>query len=311
MLNTYQIFGLNFQSPIALPNIEPCRVQVDKIDVIIKFEAIQSSFATIKQEEPFEGMVYTVGYNNRGEICTSIDFKDFARYWIENKSTIIVERKPNGSDEDIFSYLMSLAIVSLLFQREELVIHAGAISINNQAVMVLGDSGAGKTTTTAKFAHLGFDMLAEDVSVVRFIDDIPHVVSGIPYLKLLPETAKIVEQNWDTLTSLYSDMSKKAWTIPNYKHLAVPLKKIFWLQTTEGETIETKEVELEDAFYALAANIHYPILYSCYDIDDIATNQAVEIVNQTSSTILKRPIGKNTVHEIIELIKNEMELVDV
>ena len=305
MYFTYQIFGLNFRSNQALPNISPCEIKTDLIDVTIQFEAIKSTFAVIKKEEIFDGMIYRVGENAAGEICTSINFEDIAHYWIENKNSITIERKANSADEDVFSYLMSLSLASLFFQREYLVIHAGAISINAHGVLVLGDSGAGKTTTTAKFAKLGFDMLAEDMSLIRFKNDVPYVVSGIPYLKLLPETAEVVGLDWDTLTPLYADASKKAWTLSNYKHQEVPLKKIFWLQTTEGSEIEKETVELEDAFYSLAANIHYPLLFSAYDIDEVCTQKAISIVEQTTSIILKRPLGKNTMNEIIELIKNE------
>ena len=40
-------------------------------------------------------------------------------------------------------------------------------------------------------------------------------------------------------------------------------------------------------------------------IDEVCTQKAISIVEQTTSIILKRPLGKNTMNEIIELIKNQ------
>jgi hypothetical protein len=82
----------------------------------------------------------------------------------------IVFEPPPGMDPDLLRVLLSGRMMAfLLRQRGWLPLHASAIEIQGQAVLFLGASGSGKSTTAAAFYSRGHEVIADDVSAVRVI----------------------------------------------------------------------------------------------------------------------------------------------
>ena len=85
----------------------------------------------------------------------------------------------------------SQALFALEYDLEQLVVersgqliafHAGAVVSNGNAVLIAGDSGAGKTTTTFNLIELGYEFLCEEVTLVdpstRLVHPHPQSLAG-------------------------------------------------------------------------------------------------------------------------------------
>lgn len=81
-----------------------------------------------------------------------------------------------------------LSSVGLVFARWDgrVPLHAGAVVVGDQAWGVLGDRGAGKSTTLAHLARAGHDVLSDDLLVI----DGGKACAGPRTLDLRPETAR-------------------------------------------------------------------------------------------------------------------------
>ena len=71
-----------------------------------------------------------------------------------------------GSDIRVF--LLGSCLGALLHQRGVLALHASAIETDQGAVLFMGDSGMGKSTTLQAFIKRGYKMLADDITRGRF-----------------------------------------------------------------------------------------------------------------------------------------------
>lgn len=67
--------------------------------------------------------------------------------------------------------LDQLLVIQLLASRRGLVIHGAAVGDDERAVLLIGPSGAGKTTTARAAADAGLAVLSDERSVVRWLPD--------------------------------------------------------------------------------------------------------------------------------------------
>ena len=93
-----------------------------------------------------------------------------------------------GSASDlgrVFRHVAPFMLASLLAPHERFVLHAGAIQLDGRAVLILGGSGAGKSTLIFGALHEGWDVLSDDLVLVRPGGTGP-IVSGIPKRLAVP-----------------------------------------------------------------------------------------------------------------------------
>ena len=86
--------------------------------------------------------------------------------------------------EDTATYLLGPIMGFVLLLRGHVCLHASAVVIADQAIALLGPAGAGKSTTAAAFAEVGYGILAEDVLTFDEKEGHYYVRSAYPYIRL-------------------------------------------------------------------------------------------------------------------------------
>ncbi len=91
---------------------------------------------------------------------------------------------PGTPPETIRHLFLDQVMPLLLSQRGALVLHAGAVSGPDGAIVFAGMSGSGKSTLTASFCDQGFSLLTDDCCLLRERDGRFFVVPSYPGLRL-------------------------------------------------------------------------------------------------------------------------------
>lgn len=124
-------------------------------------------------------------------------FSDQASVDIFPSRQQIREARPSpGVPQDTRDHFLADQVLPRVLAHEgRLVLHGAAVKVGRQAIVILGDSGQGKSTLAASFAQAGFALLGDDAMVVSRRDDRPFVKAVYPSLRLLP----------DSIGALYSE----------------------------------------------------------------------------------------------------------
>ncbi|MBM4289875.1 MAG: hypothetical protein FJ135_17335 [Deltaproteobacteria bacterium] len=93
-----------------------------------------------------------------------------------------------ATPEYLATYLLGPVLGRLLRLRGTPCLHGSAVAAGGYALAVLGFPGAGKSTTAAAFARLGFPVLSDDITVLREEGDAFWVLPGDPNLCLWPQS---------------------------------------------------------------------------------------------------------------------------
>ena len=232
MNKNYHIFGLNIQSAIPLPAPPvPDPSSKSTPDVIIEYGSTPAELT----HPQIKGTCYEAG---PGEFLLRVD--SVARYYIQEGRKIIIAPEPDVEDERILIFLMGSAMGALLHQRNILVLHAGAIAVQDQSVIFTGDSGIGKSTLAAGFHKRGYPFLADDVCAIAMINGKPAVVPGIPRLKLWADALKKLGRDKDQLKSVrwIHNMDKYFLPVEPLYESPVLLKSVFVLETGDAGKME-------------------------------------------------------------------------
>jgi energy-coupling factor transporter ATP-binding protein EcfA2 len=94
------------------------------------------------------------------------------------------EAEAGRSDEDLQIFLLGSAFGALLHQRGALVLHAGAVSVDGEAVLFCGPSGSGKSSLVAALSAAGYPAIADDVCLIQTDGSRPMVAPDGRRLKL-------------------------------------------------------------------------------------------------------------------------------
>ena len=101
------------------------------------------------------------------------------------------ELAPDALGAHLFGPVLSFALLRRGFES----LHATALTINGDAVALLGDTSAGKSTLAAALLACGARLLTDDLLVVKYDAGVPMAQPGLRRLKLMPDAAARWPQN--------------------------------------------------------------------------------------------------------------------
>jgi len=95
-----------------------------------------------------------------------------------------------ASKESFQVYALGQALSFALIKRGLEPLHATSVAINGRAVAFLGDSGLGKSSLAASFLGAGYQLLTDDLLLLRENGDGFYGYPGPPRIKLFPRVAR-------------------------------------------------------------------------------------------------------------------------
>lgn len=174
---------------------------------------------------------------------------------------------PDGySQEDACTYLIGQVINFVLRLRGFTALHASSVAVGDRAIAIMGAPGAGKSTTAAAFAALGYPILSDDVVVLQDSGSPFLVQPGYPRVNLWPDSARSLFGQEEKLPSITPTWGKKYLSLDGrgycFQSKALPLGAIYLLEVREdvSEAPFLEELTAAGAFPTLVANTYLNFL---------------------------------------------------
>lgn len=194
---------------------------------------------------------------------SSTDFnifqKDNALYLFKNKHYV---GHYAVTDYHLLQGQFALQLINTLYNKNEsdwiATFHASTICNDKEAIMIIGDSGNGKSTLSAVLMANGFDVLADDFSPLSAKNqELYRFPSGISVKKGAFSTLEPLFQDFDQFP-VYISTSKnvKIKYIPpiaNFNEAAshLPCEKIVFVKYEENATSQMKVISTEEILETL------------------------------------------------------------
>ncbi|MBF0545102.1 MAG: hypothetical protein HQM08_11735 [Candidatus Riflebacteria bacterium] len=296
---TYSAYGLTLRLPFPCPPLTPIDFS-ETPDVTVtygsvpkkldRFEATNDNFKLGCRWQTSPGRFLLLGGLSSG------------RFLVEDGKEVTVELNSQASVELVVYHFLHPVLAAILRQRGLLILHGSTCVTPQGAVVIVGLSGMGKSTTIAALLDRGCPMLADDVTALhlRSNDSCVEVLPGVPQLSLLRDAAQGLGLNVEVLQSSSLRRGKAVMFFSNnLKVKPVPLRTIYLLKYFSGDTLQivsltgaVKFAALQDSIYGPLLPQEHPNVFSLISI----------ITKQVKLFCIKRPEGKWTVKEIVEVI---------
>lgn len=187
-----------------------------------------------------------------------------------------------------------------LQQRGYLVLHANAAAVDGEAVVIAGESGAGKSTTLAALLAGGAKMLCDDVCAIT-LDDAGRavVLPGIAQYHLTEDSADGLGLNFGDYTIQPWRRMKAAVPAPvtSTPEAPTPLRSITVLEV--GDQLAERALAGHEKLNALLAAVYGPLFA---DQHPGAFPIVTAVVAATPMRIITRSVGEWSVDDIAESV---------
>jgi hypothetical protein len=242
MVGLYSAYGLLLETNIPIPGLPAAR-ELQDADVSIRFGVMPD---WVRQDEKSARVWHTREYLDDFGNPTLIirllandqyfhfAYSDGTEFLINSEGSEIFARWPlDLTLADTATYLLGPILGFVLLLRGVVSLHASAIAVNGCAVAILGPGGAGKSTTAATFAKLGYAVLADDIVTLdpsndRFLVHPAHTrirlwPTSVEALYGSPDALPRLTPSWD---KLYLDLTTMEFA---FQPSSLPLAAIYLL----------------------------------------------------------------------------------
>lgn len=173
-MKKYSVFGLNVLSELDL---EKNDVEFDTADVTISYGKIPEIF----NHEVIHSNNNIIKYNTRQLVYR---VNNIASFFIEDGNKIIIEPFIKNDEKTIKIFLNGLAFSALFAQRGVSIFHGSCLKKDDQCLLIMGDSGAGKSSLSTGLIKEGYKFITDDIIVFDINHDDLVVYPGFPESKL-------------------------------------------------------------------------------------------------------------------------------
>lgn len=296
-MNYYAAYGTTIQSAFEFPELPTIDRENVEADVEIRLGDV----------EPVPEWVEGEGKRRiqaDGDVCR-LSYETFGSFRVEGGTEVVFDPKSTEVTETkLFRRLVQNEMMGVLsHQRGLLVLHASAVAVDGKAAVFLGHRRAGKSTTAAAFHTLGHSLLEDDVVGIRFDDEGPVVVPGVPQLRLLPDAATALDVAKAPPPET-DDGSGKRYENVDAVPDPVPLAGCYLL--SEGEELALERIPPREQLFGLIAKTYVAGLLE--DTETTADNfeQCSTVISTTPLQELTRPKTHETLPAVVELVADDL-----
>lgn len=255
---TYWAYGLKIASNI--PVIGFTELAVTEPDVMIT------------EGDVLENLEYC---NSKSALFQSSDHELLFRhqplgaFYIANGNQIVIQKAVGVKESDLSSVIVGICFGAILHQRMLLPLHASAVCFRNKCIVLAGRSGAGKTTLAAAFIKAGASLIADDVSLIKFEDEIPVVMPAFPTIKIWSDSLQHFGISSEGLLVVRGDMQKYYLPVDQFLVQPTPVDHIIILNTHSNPDIEFHSINGYKKFSELRK---YTYLHKSFSGNDFLAN---------------------------------------
>ncbi len=209
--------GVEVNLPIAALGALP---EPEHIDVEIRMGALPSALAP-GLTEPRQAWYVSPELNEDGEPNLRVsrlletgdfhfEYDDGTRFQVDAAGTRVwATWNETATVEDTATYLLGPILGFLLRLRGITCLHASAVAVEGRAILLVGPAGAGKSTTAAAFAQLGYAVITDDVAALDEVGDAFLIRPAYPRVRLWPPSVTSLFGSPDALPRLTPTWEKR------------------------------------------------------------------------------------------------------
>ncbi|MGL5379237.1 hypothetical protein [Clostridium sp.] len=297
-MKEYRLYGLNIKSEIELDQLMPLKEKA-KDYINIKYGDIPNYI----EEEIKKGSTIKVSKE-----VVWFNIREIATFYITNGKDIVVRKYKDADMTLLRIYLTCSCMGFIMLQRDMVAIHGGVIVMNDDAVIVTGDRGAGKSTLTTALRKKGYPFLADDVAST-FIDDGPMIYPGFPYQKLCEDAMESMGYNKKEHEYFYGDGKRKyvVQAVEDFINKEKRLKAIFNLRVGDVEKVIIEEIKGTEKLSIITRNIYRVEFIQAFGgMSSKYFKECLEIAKSIKAYRIIRPIKGFTTNEQIKLIEEKI-----
>lgn len=295
----YLAYGLVIGSDYPIDGLTECKEL--SVDVTIRRQNIKSQLASINFTSHFANWQATKN-------CFHLEIYGVAHYLVRNGDEIQIEPCINASDDDVNTFLISSAFAAILQQRQFLTLHASAVMTELGAVLLVGRSGVGKSTTLTALTSRGYSMVTDDIAAITLSDDKKlKIFPSFPATRLKPDAIEKLGKSGSQITRLRKNVEKYVLPIDNFHSQPSSINKIFLLDIYEKSEIATDILPASDAFYWLSYFTFRKRFYSGMKLDNLHFKLVSTLVQKTDVVRITRSDAGYHLEDLVNTILKNTE----
>ncbi|MCP3935935.1 MAG: hypothetical protein GY708_11260 [Actinomycetia bacterium] len=288
-MHWYTAYGLTFASEIPLPEL--AETEEGHADVRVLLEDTPESIDNPTITRP-------IWSASDDEWLQTV--KGVARYHVSGGTTIAIEQW--GSDRDVRAYLFGSTIGALLHQRRLLTLHASSFLLDGKAVLVAGQSGAGKSTTLAAVVERGLTMVTDDKTIVFPDGDRLVTIPGYPTIRLHEDAITNAGKSADGLATLLDSGKKYLWRAPRIHDATVEVGALYLLRKGAVDEVTVSRMEGHAAFRAILAATYRRPMIEGLGVGDIHFTLASRLADSIPIFGIVRPVEGLTTDAVVDAV---------
>ncbi len=292
---SYYAYGVGIYSEIEIPEFVSTPSEPDVTVTIDR----QASLTDYLSEEVLEN-AWAMHLNREKAL---VYVKDMGVFTIDDGKKIVWTPAAEADPQVARFYLVGTVMAILLYQRKFLVLHGSVIEINGEAVIFLGNSGDGKSSTAAALHAAGYRLINDDVAPVTVGNGAASLQPGFPQIKMSPETANALGYDFDSLPLIHPQETKRGYR-PQHDFSRVPLmiKRIYVLDY--GTEFASTPIMSSLATMELSRHSRPTTLYQRGDA--LHFFQCADLVKEQTIYRLQRPKDLKLLPKIADFVSQDL-----
>ena len=294
----YKAYGLIFKSELELPALIPVPDDTQH-DVSIHLGKVPDK---LNSDDVKNGVLYQITHDEFRLVLPNV-----AKYYVYAGKKIIIEPEKDADQSSILLFLLGSTMGALLHQRKLLPIHASGISTPKGAVLFLGQSGAGKSTTAAAFRQRGYPLLADDISVIRLNQEEKiTVIPEYPQQKLWADTLDILNDTDSEYSKVRPQIQKFAVPVrEKFSEDEIPLFKMYVLLKNTENTVNVEPITGLNKLFVTTASMYRSQFFHQSQPKDQHVKFNMILSKQVKIAKIKRLIDRHTIDDFLDVIEQD------
>jgi hypothetical protein len=294
-LFSYYAYGLGIHSEIAIPEFIAGATPQDVTITINKNAAISDYLPTEVIEQPWALRL------TREKAIVYV--RETGVFLIDNGHKIVFIPVPEAIEQSARFYIVGTVMAILLYQRQFLVLHGSVINFDGEAVIFLGNSGDGKSSTAAALHAAGYNLVNDDVAPITLEDSQVILQPGFPQIKMSQATANALGYDFASLPLIHPSEEKRGYR-PQHNFLRSPLtvKRIYILEY--GVDFASTPLAASIAVMELSRHSRPTTLY--HQGDALHFFQCANLVKEQTIYRLTRPKNLELLPQIANFVATDL-----